>query len=57
MIFTANLSTNFRLPNSNCSLIVGLMPKYKESECNAANLLLKILQKTLKKVVILPKYT
>ena len=46
-MFTANMSINFHLPNSNFSLIVGFKPKYKESECNAAILLLNILQKNL----------
>jgi hypothetical protein len=47
MMFTANLSITFNLHNSNCSLTVALKPKYKESYCNAAILLLKILKKIL----------
>jgi len=47
MMITANLRITFHLPTSNCSLIVGLKPKYKESECNAAILLLNIVQKNL----------
>jgi len=46
-MFTANLSIAFYLYNSNCSLTVALKLKYKESYCNAAILLPKILQKIL----------